>query len=56
MVFIKGGQLRRNMNFIYKGNELEIVKQFTYLCIVFTTGGPLTCTFETLSGQATMAI
>ena len=36
MVFRKGGQLRRNMKFMYKGNELEIVRKFTYLGIVFT--------------------
>jgi len=41
---------------MYKGNELEIVNKFTYLGIVFTTGGSCTCTFETLPGQATNAI
>jgi len=44
------------MRFMYKGNELEIVKNFTYLGIVFTTGGSFTCAFETLSGQVTKAI
>ena len=56
MVFRKGGQLRRNMKFMYKGNKIEIVKKFTYLGIIFTTGGSFTCTFETLSGHATKAI
>jgi len=44
------------MKFMYKGNELENVKKFIYLGIVFTTGGSFTCSFETLQGQATKAI
>jgi len=54
-VFRKGGQLRSNMKFIYKRNELETVQNFTYLGIVFTTGGSFTCTFLNRSGQATKA-
>jgi len=37
-------------------SSIYIVKKFTYLGIVFTTGGSFTRTFETLSGQATKAI
>jgi len=56
MIFKKGGQLRRNMNFAYKGEVIKIVKSFTYLGIVFTTGGSFTSTFETLAGQASKAV
>ena len=56
MIFRKGGRLRRNLTFLYKGQELEIVDKFTYLGIVFTPGGSFTNTFDTLSGQAMKAI
>ena len=36
MIFKKGGTVRRNLKFMYQGKELEIVKKFTYLGIVFT--------------------
>jgi len=44
------------MNFAYEGEVIEIVKSFTYLGIVFTTGGSFTSTFETLAGQASKAV
>ena len=56
MILKKGGQLRRNMNFAYKGQVLEIVKSFTYLESVFTTGGSFTSTLETPAGQASKAV
>ena len=46
MVFRKGG----------KGENIEIVKNFTYLGVVFTTGGSFMETHETLSDQALKAI
>lgn len=33
-------------------DEIEIIKLFTYLGIVFTTGGYFVQTYEALSGQA----
>ena len=51
-VFRKGGRMARNMQFSYKLNEIEIVIKFTYLSIVFTTGGALNGTFDALSEQA----
>ena len=56
MVFRKGGTLQRNLKFEYKGENIEIVKKFTYLGVVFTTGGSFMETHETLSGQALKAI
>ena len=58
MIFRKGGgcTLRRNLNFEYNGENIEIVKKFTYLGVVFTTGGSFSETHEALSGQALKAI
>ena len=44
------------MNFAYKGEVIEIVKSFTYLGIVFTTGVSFPSTFETFAGQASKAV
>ena len=56
MVFRKGGMLPRNMSFYYNGERLEIVKEFKYLGMVFTTGGSFAETQNTLCGQAQKAI
>ena len=55
MIFRNGGTLRRNLNFEYNGENIEIVKKFTYLGGVFTTGGSFSETHEALSGQALKA-
>ena len=39
MVFRKGGNLPRNLDFLFDGNKTELVKKFVYLGITFTTGG-----------------
>ena len=56
MVFRKGGVLPRNLEFYYGGNQIEIVKSFKYLGIMFTAGGSFSETQNTLSGQAQKAI
>ena len=56
MVFRKGGVLRRNTHFHYGEHELEIVSKFTYLGIVFSTGGAFTEAQQALSGQSLKAI
>ena len=56
MIFREGGTLRRNLNFEYNGENIEIVKNFTYLGVVFTTGRSFSETQEALSGQAPKAI
>ena len=56
MVFSKGGHLRQNLSFKYSHVDLEIVSKYTYLGIVFTTGGLFNTAQSTLSGQAQKAI
>ena len=56
MVLRKGGSLPRHLTFLYNGNELEIVRNFKYLGIIFTAGGSFSETQNTLSGQAQKAI
>ena len=56
MVFRKGGRLPDNLHFLYNNSPIEIVKQFCYLGVVFTTGGSSFKTQKTLSGQALKSI
>ena len=56
IVFRKGGLLRRNLTFYYDNNELEVVSSFTYLGIVFTSGGSFCTVQQTLAGQAQTAV
>ena len=56
MVFRKGSILPRNLIFYYDGTQVEIVKQFKYLGLVFTVSGSFTEAQNTLSGQAQKAI
>ena len=56
MVFRKGGILPRNLAFYYNGQQLEIVKNFKYLGIVFTAGGSFAEAQNALAGQAQKAI
>jgi hypothetical protein len=55
MIFRKG-TLRKNVIFTYMEKKIEIVQHFTYLGIVFTTGGSFNGTFISLTGQAMKAI
>ena len=52
MVFRKGRNLPRNLDFMFEGKKIEIVKKIVYLSITFTTGGSFNETHKTLSGQA----
>ena len=52
MVFRKGGHLRQNLSFTCD----HVVSKYTYLGIVFTTGGSFNTAQSTLSGQAQKAI
>ncbi len=56
MVFRKGGLPRSEIQFLYNGIHLEIVKHFQFLGVVFSTGGSFTEAQTTLSGQAQKAI
>ena len=56
MIFRKGGNLPRNLSFRYQGSNIEIVNEFVYLGITFSTSGSFNETHKTLSGQALKAI
>ena len=56
MVFRKGGRLAQNLVFMYGDINLEIVKKFNYLGIVFTPGGSFSEAQTSLSGQDFKAI
>ena len=56
VIFRKGGTIPRNLEFVYQGNKIEIVNKFSYLGVVFTTGGSFANAQSTLSGQALKAI
>ena len=56
MIFRKRGVLSRNLRFTYDNEQLEIVKRFVYLGIVFTPGGSFSDTQQTLAGQALKAV
>ena len=49
MVFQKRGRLSNNLKFFYNNSEIEIVNNFTYLGIVFSTGGSFSHAQLTLS-------
>ena len=55
-VFRKGGQLLRNLKFYFSNVELSIADSFSYLGVVFTTGGSFSLAQNTLAGQAQKAI
>ena len=56
MVFRKGGIFPRDMRFLYNDQEMEIVKSFSYLGIVFTPWGSFSNAQTTLAGQAKKAV
>ena len=56
VVFKKGGRLAANDKWFYQGGPLEVVKHFTYLGIVFSSGGSFSENQKTLAGQAQKAI
>ena len=56
VIFRKCGRLLKDLEFRYKGLEIEIVHQFSYLGVVFTSGGSFSNAQTTLAGQAQRAI
>ena len=56
MFFRRGGILPRNLKFFYNDVELEIVSTFSYLGIIFSSGGSFSNTQITLAGQDQKAI
>jgi hypothetical protein len=56
MVFKKGGRTRRGLRFTYNNVEIEIVSEFSYLGIIFSSGGSFSKTHDALAGQALKAL
>ena len=56
MIFRKGGRIPTDLKFNYNGEEIEIVKKFSYLGIVFTSGGSCHEAQKTFADQALKAI
>ena len=56
MIFRKGGRLPQDLSFTYDNHPLEIVSNFIYLGINFSTTGSFICTQKTLAGQAKKAM
>ena len=56
MVFRVSSRLTALTHFYYNNEELEIVGKFTYLGIVYSTGGSFSDSQNALSGQALKAI
>ena len=56
MVFRKGGQIKKDCQWVYAGKTLEIVSSFSYLGIVFTCGGSFQQATQTLVGKALRAM
>lgn len=56
MIFRKGGSIPRNTNFTFDGKNIEILRKFVYMGIIFTTGGSFNETHKTLSSQTLKAI
>lgn len=56
MIFRKGGRISDDLSFTYGDMEMEIVSKYTFLEIVFTSGGSFNVAQKTLSDQALKAI
>ena len=56
IVFRKGGILPRNLIFYYGDQIINIVSKFSYLGVVFSSGGSFSNCQSTLAGQAQKAI
>ena len=56
VIFRKGGRIPTDLTFKYYGDVIEIVSKFSYLGIVFTSGGSCHETQKTLAGQSLKAI
>ena len=56
VVFRKGGILSHHDHWFYSGHEIEIVNSFTYLGVVFSSGGSFMLNTKSLSGKALKAM
>ena len=51
-----GGALANRDHWFYAGQEIEVVNHFTYLGVVFSSGGSFMQNAKTLSGKALRAM
>ena len=52
VLFRNGGALDHRDHWLYEGHEIEIVNQFTYLGVVFSSGGSFMQNSKNLAGKA----
>ncbi|KAK6196064.1 hypothetical protein SNE40_001359 [Patella caerulea] len=55
IIFKNGGKIRENETWTYEGKDLEIVKSFNYLGVVFNHNGKFSLTQKTIAQQASKA-
>ncbi|KAK6172852.1 hypothetical protein SNE40_016429 [Patella caerulea] len=55
VIFKNGGKIRENETWTYEGKDLEIVKSFNYLGVVFNHNGKFSLTQKTIAQQASKA-
>ena len=56
MIFQKGGQLKQTYYWTYNNEEIEVVKSFVYLGVLFSSGGSFQQATSTLVGKALRAM
>ena len=56
VIFRKGGQISVNDRWFYNGSQIEATKHFTYLGMVFFSGGSFSENQNKIAGQAQKAI
>ena len=56
LIFHKGGRLNLNCEWVYNGNNIDVVNTFNYLGIVLSSGGSFIHATQTLAGKALRAM
>ena len=52
LIFHRGGSLLKDLKFYFGEAELEIVRKYSYLGLIFTSGGSFSEAMKSLAGQA----
>ncbi len=56
MVFRKGGKLKKGLSFTYEGKQIEIVKEYTYLGVPFSSSGAFRLAAQNFKKKGIQAI
>ena len=56
MIFRRGKKIQMKAPFTFKDAHLEIVQEYTYLGLVFTSNGSFKCAVSTLKASASKAL